>query len=52
MPRYYENKYPDVSCACPAIAMRSSADCLKVDQLVMVQVLSIEEMGAYVKLVR
>ncbi|KAI9639122.1 putative eukaryotic translation initiation factor 2 alpha subunit [Dioszegia hungarica] len=32
MPRYYENKYPEV------------------DQLVMVQVLSIEDMGAYVKL--
>ncbi len=33
MPRYYENKYPEV------------------DQLVMVQVQSIEDMGAYVKLV-
>ncbi|KAL7421547.1 hypothetical protein Q5752_003316 [Cryptotrichosporon argae] len=32
MPRYYENKYPEV------------------DQLVMVQVQSIEDMGAYVKL--
>jgi translation initiation factor 2 subunit 1 len=34
MPRFYENKYPEV------------------DQLVMVQVQSIEDMGAYVKLVR
>ena len=34
MPRYYENKYPEV------------------DQLVMVQVQAIEDMGAYVKLVR
>lgn len=33
MPRFYENKYPEV------------------DQLVMVQVQSIEDMGAYVKLV-
>lgn len=34
MPRFYENKYPEV------------------DQLVMVQVQAIEDMGAYVKLVR
>ena len=33
MPRFYENKYPEV------------------DQLVMVQVQAIEDMGAYVKLV-
>lgn len=34
MPRFYENKYPEV------------------DSLVMVQIVAIEDMGAYVKLVR
>ena len=49
MPRFYENKYPEVSSLVPYL--QDTAD-IQVDSLVMVQVVAIEEMGAYVKLVR
>lgn len=53
MPRFYESKYPDVRTRRSRESQRCVADLsgAQVDQLVMVQVQSIEEMGAYVKLV-
>ena len=49
--RFYEKKYPDVSPSIFGLERRELMMDAQVDDLVMVQVQSIEDMGAYVKLV-